>query len=296
MSATLYDIILNDGTTGYNIRQVQSSDFTPNNTIERGRTSAAVLSSKLFFISGEPRYRWSTTDVAGMLTAMSPSAGMCVSSGLATVPFAVRGCGGIAAGSSHVSLTGSKFFAVLRSMIANQQDAAARMEGELAYLSSNGFAVPVTWNTGQALASAAFNAEHRLGPVYFNSTLIPKVTGVSVDFGVTFDLESTDGGNYPVTAFLNTVEPSFTIRFRNEASFAALGPVGASMTNATIYLRKKLDGESYVAGGTAEHVSLSLGAGLSDVLGVSASGMEFGEFSVKLTGHQITAATNATIS
>lgn len=293
MPATIHDISINDGTDTVLIRQCASKDYTPSNTVERAFANGSITSSAFFITSGDRRERFTTTDLGGALTAINPATGLCIDSGTIISQLANRSCTGITGGSSHFQIAGSKIRAALTSLRA-QQGQAATIDGEIMFMSSDGFTDPVTPSIGNALITAGFVAQYQLAKVVISSSELTQVTGVTVNFGQNWELNLHNGHTFPTAAFLLSSTPTIDITHRNDQALASLGNGGA-ITNATVYLQKRAVGANVTDPASSAHIALSFSTGVKDAQSIGASGTGFAEPTLRLHGHAITASLTATI-
>src|SRR4051812_28153005 len=101
--AAVYDALF--GT--YNVRQIKDVDYQPNFQTVSDRFSGGLDPQQVSIISGDPVISFSTADIAGMIAALSASAGLAITSaGTITVPWQDRDPGGTFEGAAaHQTLS-----------------------------------------------------------------------------------------------------------------------------------------------------------------------------------------------
>lgn len=293
MASTIHDLSLFDGTTTIIIRQLSSKDLAPGNTIERAFANGSINSFTFFVNTADRRERFTTNDLVNAITAISPAIGVCIDAGTIISQLANRSCNGITAGANHMQALATRMRGSLRTLRA-QQDQMATVDGELIYLSSDGYIDPVAMSIGNSLIATGFTACYRLSKVIIGGTQLTGVKGVTVNFGQAWEVERFDGHVYGTQAFLMRVEPFIDITFINEQSIPTLGLFG-SIANATVYFQKMAQGGTVVAPATAEHVAISFGTGIKDMQSIGASGTGLAEPTLRLHGHVLTASTTSAI-
>lgn len=300
MTATTYDITLG---TDNHVRQVVSTNFSPNIRIEAGRVSAGVDPVAHFVVDGAPTCRVQSMDLAGVLGILSPTAGLDVDSdnsdGNIDLPWQFRAGGSTFLGSSsHSILRGTNALIIPTSAGVNQGDAGSVIDFMVHYESDEdypGFEDPIEQVDDQTLIAQAFEAMFGLGPAVADAAALVGVMGHTVNFGISIEPEKTDGAIYPTTHFIITRNPTIDIRFRSFDSLAAVKPLFEAMTSLAVYHRKRAPGSTYVANGTAEHVSFSFADGIKQITDISGSGNQPAIPTLRCSGEALTVSTTATI-
>src|SRR5690606_32918860 len=125
--------------------------------------------------------------------------GKFVNNGTILIPSHTRANGGTHAGTSaHSVLSATHALIVPNSFSANQGDQdGAVCDLTATFISTNGFVSPVTMLTNQTLTAQAYNASHRMGPVYIDGQQLTGLVGVTITTGITTEIEETDGAIYP---------------------------------------------------------------------------------------------------
>lgn len=293
MTATVYDALIG---TGNNVRQVVSTDYSPNARIEAGRVSAGVDPSALFLTEARPTARIQSGDLAGVLALLSVTAGLDVAGENIDLPYQFRAAGSTFAGNlSHSVLRGTNGLVVPQSASVNQGDVASLID-LMVHFESDGFTAPVAQVDDLTLTAQAFNALFGLGPAVLDSATVAGVIGHTVNFGLTVEPEMTDGAVYPVTHFITERNPSIDLRFRDFDSLAAAATIASAMTTLVVYHRKRAEGGTYVANGTGAHVAFSFGAGITSVQNVTGQGTQPAIPTLRCFGELLSVSSTATIS
>lgn len=139
-------------------------------------------------------------------------------------------------------------------------DSPASMQARVVCL-YDGTNAPVA-NTGSvALSGTPVASEHFVvGPVVINSSTIPGILDVSIDFGLNLIETRSDGELYISWLAIREMRPVITIRCLGSAA-VTYGLNGTALTGLTVYLRKcAVTGR--VANGTSEHIAFTATAGL----------------------------------
>ena len=297
MAETVYDAIIGSGN---NLRQVVSSQYSPNGNIILGSASGAIDPSALYGGPANPTVLFETADVAGALGLMSVTAGLHVSSGTITIPYNKRVNGAAFAGStSHMTISGTNALIIPVQISGSQDNPAVILTVQVIFYSSTGLANPVTFNTGASLAAQAFNAQYDFGPVYADlgsgSAQVAEATGWTVNTGMVVVPRRYNGGVYPSKVFIAQRNPTIEITFEDFDDAAAFGTVYDALTSCAVYARKRTDGGTHVADATEEHCKFSFGAGIADIKTLGGSERTNGQASIMLTGKALTAATTSAI-
>lgn len=293
----VYDAILGSGN---NLRQVRSSQYSPNGTIILGSASGAIDPSELYGGAANPTVLFETADVAGALGLMSVTAGLHVSSGTITIPYQKRANGAAFAGTlSHMTISGTDALIIPVQISGRQDNEAVILTVQVIFYSSTGLANPVTFNTGATLASQAFNAQYDFGPVYADlgggSSQIAEAVGWTVNTGIVVGTQRANGGIYPSKLFIQQRNPTIEILFEDFDDAAAFGTVYDALTSCAVYGRQRTDGGTHTADASGAHLKFSFAAGITDIRSLGGSDRNNGQASIMLTGKALTAATTSTI-
>lgn len=297
MSDALYDADLN----GAAIQQISDARFSPNNRIAPAFTSAGITPSALYLMEGAPRHAMTSMDLAGVLGAISATAGLNVTSGAGVFPWNKRADGGTFAGAtSHFTLTSAEFFSWIESLAGGTKEDAQAVVNTV-FRSTDGQTAPVTANTGQSLSAAGFGAVYRLALVKLNNGGgLTQVTGAmraTVNFGITVrPKELTDGEIFPTAWYLTRQVPFMDLEFNDldkndEANF---GLLFQTLTGVQVFFQKRAAGGTLVSSATAEHVQCSFADAINDVQQLSGSNDGDATCSWRIHGEAITASATAT--
>lgn len=105
-----------------------------------------------------------------------------------------------------------------------------------------------------------------IGPLTIGGVTVDHMTRLEIDFGVQMLIQSADSDIYPTLIAVAGTQPIIRATVLDAALFASgaipLAGKAATHANTTCYLRKRSDGGTFVADGTAEHVSITA-AGLA---------------------------------
>jgi hypothetical protein len=288
----LYDAILNAST----LHQIKRTSFNPGIEHQPLRQTGALDPTQIVVKGGEPRATFESMDLAGVLTAISPTAGLFINNATITIPWNRRANGGtFAGGSNNFTLNALYGLCILKGISASQGDEGAVAEIECAFLSSDGLIVPVTAQVNQALAAQAYGTAYAMGPMYIDSSQLTQVESIKVDPGINLVTKRFDGSVYPTLAFIQERNPTIDITFENFDALNTQGPLFASMTTGAAYFRKKLDGGTFVTDVTTGHVKLSFGTGLKVIQSADASDTGNGKATLRLIGKALSSSTASAI-
>lgn len=225
-------------------------------------SDGAAYNTFASLVSGGPTARFSTTDLKVLMDECS--AYMLVDAGVnpgVVFYFQAYAQGATRSASGAMTVTVANGVLVLRQLELSHQQ-PAMLSAEL-IARQDGATAPLAVATSQSLPAVypATSVLWTLGKVDFNGTQIEGVESVSVDFGVDVLAEGSDSDVYPTFVAVRKVQPKITIRGAHVDVLATLTVDGAQYTAGQIvlYARKRSEGGTFVADGTAEHVSLTLG-------------------------------------
>jgi hypothetical protein len=292
MSATLFDAVFGALT----IKQCTSADFNPGNNIVADYASAAVNPSAQFLMDGDPRARWSTFDLGTALAAVDEEAGLFVSGGTITIPWRVRANGGsFVSGGNNLAISATHGLLVPQSLSVSQ-GSQGQLDLEAILLSSDGFTTPVTSSPTATVSAPGYTASYSLGPTSINSTGVTGVVGFTVNYGITTELEPTDGAVWSDKVYITRVNPSIDLRFRNQALVNTYGPLFAAGTAIVVSLIRNADGGSRSALTSEHHITCALGGGIVDVQNMSAQGVAQAEPTIRFHGKALTILTGQALA
>lgn len=292
--AVLSDAILG---TGESVLQILNTALAPNNTIEAGYESAGLDPVALFLKDANPQIRLTSSDIAGVLALVSPTAGLDIDDDLWTIPYRHRAAGGTFAGAtSHTIFTGANAFVVPQSLSSQQGNQDATIDLLAMLESADGIASPMTVTGSQTIAAVSSNAFYGHGPAAVNGTAIVGSVRHTVNFGIAAaPFDKGDGQIFPTAHSIRRRMPTIEIEFLSPAQLATYASLFAAMTSCTVYFRKRTAGGAYVADATEEHVSCSFTDGIIDVSAVSASGEQTARPTLRLVGESLTVSTTAAL-
>jgi hypothetical protein len=219
----------------------------------------------------DPVAMFQTNDIAGVLAGISVTTGLNVTSGTITIPYRKRVSGGTyASGSNHYTLAATNGLTIIESIqVADSAEATASLK--TVFISTDGFTVPVTENTGAALSNQTFNAVHALGTVVIDGTAVTDVQSVTINTGINLVPYRVGGAVYPTQIFITARDPYIDLVFKDHNAMAGQGPLFEAATSAVIGLRKRSDGGTFVADGTAEHCTITSSTGIKLVQNISST-------------------------
>lgn len=292
MAETVYDAVLGALT----LKQVIRSSYSFNGTPIAGTASGAPDVSVYFGGVAEPQATFESADIDGVLAGLSLTAGLHVSSGTITIPYAKRAQGGTFAGAgTNNRLNGTNGLIIPTSLRCNQDDEAAIAELMVHFRSTDGITVPVTVSTDQNLAAQTFNAQFGLGPGSINGTAIPELVGVSINPGITVEPQRVNGGIYPSSLFITQRRPSIDFVFEDMDALSTYSAQFTVMTAAIAYFRKR-SGVSYVADATEEHIKFSFADGIITTESISAQGVGRTQATLRCFGEALTVDATSAIA
>ena len=291
---------LGDATLGaLTLKQCSEATLSPNISLESARGSGNVAPDAIFVASGTPVASFTSRDVSAVLGANTNAfagSGLGVSSGTITIPLRIRTTGGTyASGGAHTTLNGTDGLIVPTSLnIPGNGFASIGLDCH--YQSTDGQAAPVGISTTVAVSNGAFNRLYRMHPVSLDGSAVAGVSSVTVNFGFTLEHSGdVDGFVYPTEHYITATDPTIDINFKDATALATHGPLFTAQNAAVINLRRAAEGGTVVATATAEHITLTFGAGIKTVETIGNSGNTRGEYTLRLTGETLTVSTTATL-
>jgi len=235
----------------------------------RGETSSGELYPRIqSTVAQKPTASWSTRSIAAALTAV-PVLGKKIADltgGLKLYVQQHADGGTRTAGAAH------KLFQILEGLIfhtnlsvEHQGDALINSTALITYDGTNN---PIIPSEAVALPAGLTDSERfSLGPVTINGVALSALRSVELAFGINAVSEGSDGEVWDRFSSIRTIVPVLTLRGIDPDWFKAAGAiplVGGPGTHANtiIYLRKRIDGGTFVADGTAQHIKMTA-AGLA---------------------------------
>lgn len=291
MADVVYDAVIGALT----LRQVSQGSYDPGANVIAARASGAIDPSELYAGSATPRASFQSGDLAGLLGAVSLSAGLAISSGTITLPFQKRANQGAFAGSSaHPAIAATDGLLVVTS-IESGQDRGVTASMDLHFLSTDGATDPVSGSTGNSLGAQSFTAQFDHGPGLVNATEIDELVGWRVNPGITVRAKHYQGLTFPTRLYIVSRDPSIDLTFEDlDAAMAFLGSYTA-LSSVNVYARRFADGAAHVAEATTSHAKFSLGDGIGVIGPVQAAGQAEGSATIRCTGLALTGSTSNAI-
>lgn len=280
-SDVIYDAVLGALT----LLQVERGSFTFNEQKIDGTMSGGLDVSEYYGGTSDPRATFSTTDIGGVISAVSAVAGLAVAAGTISIPFQKRSNQSTFAGStSHEKVTAANGL-IIPVRASASQDGEASFDLETIIRSTDGLN-PVTISTGQSLSSQSFNAHWTLGPVTVNGTTIEEAISATINYGITVEVKRYEGLNFPKKINIVQRRPTIDLTFHDFAELQGFAAAHTVMTAAVVKFRKR-SGAGFVANGTSGHASFSFGDGLIGLQTVEAANSQDGTATVRLYGETL---------
>jgi hypothetical protein len=168
---------------------------------------------------------------------------------------------------SHLKLTVNAGIIVPRTLRAAQGDYAT-LEYECA-CRYNGTNEPIVPLASQSLTGTpAVDEKFTVGPVNINGAALDGIKETTIDFGLQLLLEVSEGDIWPTfIAIMERATPLITIRTTDALAFNTLGLDGVAQgaTDSEVYFRKKAADGGNELDATAEHIKVSIDAGMVTV-------------------------------
>lgn len=168
----------------------------------------------------------------------------------------------------HFSYTAADAVLVPQSITASQDADLAEVSCMLhfPYDGSNEPLVPA--GTAAVSGTSSHLQAYGLGPIAVNASAINGVQSVTIDFGITSKVRSSDGDMYPSLVAMESAAPVITFQCYRQA-LQTFGINGTGLTALSVYLRAKT-ATGNVADATASHIKFAATAGaiyIDDVSG-----------------------------
>lgn len=270
---TLYAANLAPKTTAGTVFIDQVSDFRLDPRIQEILQDSDGIVDPTFLATmyQDPRIRFSSSDLATVLAIGSSKVlinGILIDADEthagAEYWFQKIAEGGTrASGSTHIKMTVKEGLLLLRSIQAAQGGVAQMtFEQLIAYDGTN---APIVVAGSQALSGTPRVTNlHTLGPVVINGTRLEGIQDINIDTGIREVVQGADGLEFPTYLAIMQRQPLIVIRTTEVVSLSTFGISGAAQgaTDSVIYFRKLAEGGTRVAEATAEHISLSVDAGM----------------------------------
>ena len=283
------------------LKQVTNSSHRTGAAVRSAKTSGAATISEIYGVRQEDVTTLTTGDCDTLLDLNSNnfiSQGLSVLSGTVTVPFKNRANGGLFEGATaHSQITGANALIIPTGIEASQDsEQGATATCEIHWLSTDGHTQAVTGSAGNSLASEAFTVEFGLGIADINGTDLDTLTGIRVNPGISVVKQSANGGIWPRKASIQMVEPTIDVTVHDIDEVITLTDGFTNLTSFECYLRRRSDGGTYVANGTATHIKLSFAAGIAHAETIDAPESGNGSVTIRLYGKALAASTTSAIA
>lgn len=169
--------------------------------------------------------------------------------------------GVIASGSVHRKCTVNEGILVPRRLTCDH-GGQARISYDVV-ATYDGSNVPLVWAGSAALPSGiADSLFWTIGPATLQAATLDQIKSVSIDFGIGLIVEGSDSDLAPTFVAVSSIRPSITIRTSKQSIDTSYDDGGVALTSDFIlYFRKRTEGGSFVADGTAEHIKLTVNEG-----------------------------------
>jgi hypothetical protein len=140
----------------------------------------------------------------------------------------------------------------------------------------------ITNNVALPSGSPAVGHVHTAGPVIINGTTFHGVQSLDVDFGIKEQLLKSDGDAFNSFIGTPTVAPSIAIETNDMSALAALGSATNISSSTELFLVAIQPGGTRYPYATADHISMSVTAGMIYVSNGSAKNGEVGTVKIKI--------------
>jgi hypothetical protein len=197
---------------------------------------------------------------------------------------------GIVSSSGHRSLLISCGAVVPRRLSCDHQG-HARMDIDVIVAKESGNnAVVISDAATIPTIASGWGNRWTLGPMKVGNIVLADYTGFEIDFGNQVTTRGSQSDTWDAYVEIMSHAPSITIRGINPAWFTestgiGVDGVGCTHANTIMYLKKRdVDGQGFVADGTAEHISFTLKGPCAIETMFNAQAHMIGESSVRLAG------------
>lgn len=216
-------------------------------------------------VAGAPVAKFTSVDMKAVLDQV-PFAGMLVDSdgthpGVELYQRKMKQGGTRETTSVHHKTTIANGLAVLRRISARHQEAAT-VDVEV-YARQAGATAPLAFDEAAALPShnAGPDAIWTVGKIVLNATTVEGIESIDIEPGVNVVSEGKDSDVYPTFCSIMSISPRVSFRTRHIDLTTTLTEDGAyyTATQVVVYLRKRAEGGTFTADGTAEHIKFTLG-------------------------------------
>lgn len=246
-----------------------SQGISPNLRTSLLRGDSAVYNTFGSLVAGAPGANFATNDVKALLDACGVTGMLIDTDGshpgvvLYWQKYAEGGTRDILASGTHMSSTFGNGILVPVSVNLPHQGAAS-VSASLLGRSTDGSTSPVAWSETASLDAGIYPSQAvqwGLGPVDLNGTDVEGVLNASIGFGLQPYAESGDDDVYPTTTGLVVIQPAvrLTTRHVDITSVLTEHGLGYSASQVILYAKKRTEGGTFVADGTAEHIKFTMG-------------------------------------
>lgn len=259
------------GPTTLDIQQIERVGVRPSAQKEIIIPAGNIDPSAVILLMADPAVDFDTDDIATVLAAVSPTAGLALTGAAFQLQKRADG-GAFAAAGTGLSIAATKGFVYPKTLsVAQDGQGGAKLTCEMVAhydgTTSGSPALPtpalVFADTVTLVSTPAFNARYYLGPIYANAAQIPGVQDWQLDFGIEYKTKRLDGDLAPQIGSIFSRKPKFTfsvLKVNAQTTIASLFN-NAIPGALAFYLRKGAPGGARVADATAEHAKLSMAAG-----------------------------------
>jgi hypothetical protein len=253
-------------TTAVNLPQVEGQAFNLGAQVQAFSTAGQLFPTFSALMSLAPRLSLSTQGLKAFLDKVT-TRGLALATGFEMYNQLVSGVG---RGGTlvHQKISIATGLLLPRS-ISVRHGGIAQLGFDVIGVNAGGTVCPVLITESMALpVDTGVAALHTLGPVKINGVELEGVESVTIDFGISEFVVSSNGLIYPRLAGVTGVAPRVSVSCKDSAALAAFvvatvpGPLAQGATDSVIFLRKKSNDGGNVADATAEHISFTIDQGL----------------------------------
>lgn len=138
------------------------------------------------------------------------------------------------------------------------------IQADIVTISADGDTSPIVFDETASLPGSVYpqvDASFTLGKIMFDAQEVVGINNLTVNFGITQAVESSDSDIYPTLVYIVTIQPTITITGKHLDLTSLITEEGKeySADQIVFYARKRDEGGSFVADGTAEHIKFTLG-------------------------------------
>jgi hypothetical protein len=278
-----------DSLTVNHVRNVALSPACTDYLITPGGAVDPQLCAAAFF---DPAFSITSGDLATILAAVSPTAGLALST-LTQIQLQQRADGGTFLGAgNHFVGTGYKGFLAVDEISGAQDDkngASIKLKWWGLY---DGTHAPLTLQSAQNLTgTVAYNALFRMSEVVFEGSKLLGVESVSVKPGLKVSTKRSSGGIYPDVSSIIGRDSTIEIHGTNLAVGSAVGPgVDAISSGLTVYF-------ALINGSGSVNVSFTAPSGGYKLQNIGASGTSDAKAGIiaKIAGGTLAFSTTAAL-